>query len=60
MNSSSVGGVVVAVVGAMMAAVVGVDVLVETALAEPRLGVEDWLWLVQPPNDLWIHHILNI
>ena len=50
MNSSSVGGVVVAVVGAMMAAIVGVDVLVETALAEPRLGVEDWLWLAQPPQ----------
>ena len=36
-------------VGAMMAAVVGVNVLVVAALAEPRLDEEDQLWLAQPP-----------
>ena len=43
MNSSLVGGVVVAVVGVMMAAIVGVNILVVAALAEPRLDEEDWL-----------------
>ena len=45
-----VGGVVVAVVGAMVAAAVGVDVSVVAGLAEPRLDVKDSLWLVQPPQ----------